>query len=334
MASVYPQEALHAGYTRLPPSGIEPDSSRKIFCSHWIKSGECAFTAVGCRFKHEMPPVDQLRKLGFLGVPRWYKEKSAIESRGLTWMQRRMNVNKDDEEEDMGALAPRVFDPSTFLGSKPEVAPGGSNVRKVEHRENVPRQENPRARVLLPKKEPQSPIPDLLIDFETAYMPPATSGTDYSIDTSNSSSPRSPVMAVPPPKSNTQPKQGEQKKEKEQPYIRRLSQMSWSSDDVAVKASKQALKRRNNQKKDAKQTSAPVPASKPGKKPGLAMSKHAPADKESDAARKQQAVGGKKVPEEEVPRQYPQVELEMEKAGRLDDSLNESASGTLVDVLN
>ncbi|KAF9630078.1 Zinc finger CCCH-type protein [Lasiodiplodia theobromae] len=66
----------------LPPSGREPDHSKKEYCTYWIRTGECDFTQQGCLFKHEMPDLKTLReKIGISSVPHWYQVKTAIERR-------------------------------------------------------------------------------------------------------------------------------------------------------------------------------------------------------------------------------------------------------------
>ncbi|KAH7082965.1 hypothetical protein BKA63DRAFT_140674 [Paraphoma chrysanthemicola] len=110
-AAIYQKDAQRIGYRTPYPSGIEPDPSKKKFCTHWIKTGECAFTVVGCRFKHEIPPIDKLRVNGFTQVPKWWKEKSAISMRGPTWMQRRLASGGDEQD-----TPPAFPDPSTPHG--------------------------------------------------------------------------------------------------------------------------------------------------------------------------------------------------------------------------
>jgi hypothetical protein len=115
LASIYPKDAQRFGYTMPYPSGIEPDPSKKEFCTHWIKTGECAFTSIGCKYKHEMPPINKLRELGFTQLPNWWKEKSAITITGPTWMQRRLAMGNEDNKLLGEMPPPRVFpDPSTF----------------------------------------------------------------------------------------------------------------------------------------------------------------------------------------------------------------------------
>ncbi|KAH7093329.1 hypothetical protein FB567DRAFT_587764 [Paraphoma chrysanthemicola] len=108
-AAIYQRDAQRIGYRTPYPSGIVPDPSNKKFCTHWIKTGECAFVAVGCKFEHEMPSINKLREEGFTRIPKWWKEKSAISMRGPTWMQRRL-ASGDDEQD----TPPAFPDPSTF----------------------------------------------------------------------------------------------------------------------------------------------------------------------------------------------------------------------------
>ncbi|KAF2676081.1 hypothetical protein K458DRAFT_194591 [Lentithecium fluviatile CBS 122367] len=89
MAATYSQDVNHIGYALPPPSGIALDYSKKEYCTHWIRTGECEFTGIGGIFKHEIPPTPILCELGFLDLPRWFKVKSGIETRGPTWLQRR-----------------------------------------------------------------------------------------------------------------------------------------------------------------------------------------------------------------------------------------------------
>lgn len=83
--------------TPLPPSGIKPVPEKKEYCTHWIKTGECSFMAVGCKYKHEIPPLAKLRELGFFSVPRWYKERAALQI-SSTWLQRRAEARREGAE--------------------------------------------------------------------------------------------------------------------------------------------------------------------------------------------------------------------------------------------
>ena len=93
----------------LPPSGVEPEQEKKVYCTYWIRTGECDYTQQGCLYKHEMPDLETLKKIGFIGEPKWWKEKYAVKlgvapsstvTRGPTWMQRRMNAIHSDDDAD------------------------------------------------------------------------------------------------------------------------------------------------------------------------------------------------------------------------------------------
>ena len=56
-----------------------PDSGDKVYCTHWIRHGECDYIQQGCRYKHEMPNKATLQSIGFRTVPRWWQEKVAVQ---------------------------------------------------------------------------------------------------------------------------------------------------------------------------------------------------------------------------------------------------------------
>jgi hypothetical protein len=50
----------------------------KVYCTYWIRHGECDYMQQGCRYRHEMPDLQTLRSIGFQCVPRWYREKMSF----------------------------------------------------------------------------------------------------------------------------------------------------------------------------------------------------------------------------------------------------------------
>jgi hypothetical protein len=56
-----------------------PESSDKVYCTHWIRHGECDYIQQGCRYKHEMPNKATLQSIGFRTVPRWWQDKVAVQ---------------------------------------------------------------------------------------------------------------------------------------------------------------------------------------------------------------------------------------------------------------
>ncbi|KAJ5961705.1 hypothetical protein N7501_006646 [Penicillium viridicatum] len=56
-------------------------SSKKEYCSYWIRHGECDYAQQGCLYKHEMPTeFHMIEKLGLRDIPRWFREKHNIAS--------------------------------------------------------------------------------------------------------------------------------------------------------------------------------------------------------------------------------------------------------------
>jgi len=60
-------------------SNPAPTSLRrqKVYCDKWIHDGTCAFTQLGCKYKHEMP-LDKATQMSLglnHGIPKWYKLK-------------------------------------------------------------------------------------------------------------------------------------------------------------------------------------------------------------------------------------------------------------------
>ncbi|KAM0700520.1 hypothetical protein Q7P35_012241 [Cladosporium inversicolor] len=74
-----PETALKI--SRVPSSSPKSsyEQKDKIYCSYWIRSGECDYTQQGCRYKHEMPDKATLASIGFRTVPRWWQEKVAVQ---------------------------------------------------------------------------------------------------------------------------------------------------------------------------------------------------------------------------------------------------------------
>ena len=55
-------------------------TNHKEYCSYWIHKGECDYTQIGCKYKHEMPVDEEtLLNCGFRKVPDWFKESPMYE---------------------------------------------------------------------------------------------------------------------------------------------------------------------------------------------------------------------------------------------------------------
>ncbi|CAG8983228.1 hypothetical protein HYALB_00004056 [Hymenoscyphus albidus] len=57
-----------------------PQRREKIYCDKWIHEGVCAFTQMGCKYKHEMP-TDKATQMSLglnHGLPSWYRRAYSV----------------------------------------------------------------------------------------------------------------------------------------------------------------------------------------------------------------------------------------------------------------
>lgn len=58
-----------------------PRRREKIYCDKWIHEGVCAFTQMGCKYKHEMP-MDKATQISLglnHGIPNWYRRAFSVQ---------------------------------------------------------------------------------------------------------------------------------------------------------------------------------------------------------------------------------------------------------------
>jgi hypothetical protein len=304
-ASIYQKDAQRLGYRMLHPSGIEPDPSKKEFCTHWIKTGECAFISIGCKYKHEMPTTDKLRELGFTQVPKWWKEKSIITARGPTWMQRRL-ASGDEKGETLDEMpAHHAFSDTLKFRSKYVEERGLLRSGLVHERSILKREKVPEPAELASSTLPRTPsqaaitrrdsqISNLLIDIEDIPVPPpspqlsnSSSDSAASCDTQlpssyNSESPtalpvpapevadRKPHVVEHPIQLQTAKKAQTAEDSSSRPVARRSSLISCASDcEENTQSVKPFIKRKSAPLRAIKRANAAQ------KQPGLATSKYA-----------------------------------------------------------
>ena len=81
-----PSKAAYGGM------GTTGTLGKKVYCTHWIRWGECDYTQQGCLYKHEMPDERKLQEIGIATYPRWYRianpEKFNGETEGPVWHRR------------------------------------------------------------------------------------------------------------------------------------------------------------------------------------------------------------------------------------------------------
>jgi hypothetical protein len=251
-------------YRQPYPSGIEPDPAKKVYCTHWIRTGECAFTAVGCKYKHEMPSVEKLRELGFtLGTPKWFQEKAAIAARGPTWMQRRLAARTSSQEPTDVVTTPRF---SSTLRNRSTDMRNSANERDTTRGVSV--RPSSLKSTLSPPPEPKelsvpsvSSIPDLLIDIDDSSLEDSSPPSSAHSSASSAFSTAREVL-----KNNKKWEQDRQAVRCCSP----LSLTSGSEDEVTVL--KSLPKRSTTTRKLAARTAAP------SHQTGLTASKHAATD--------------------------------------------------------
>jgi hypothetical protein len=242
----FPADASDGDKHRFPgPQAVSahPNWRPKVYCNYWIRTGECAWGKDVCKFKHEMPPLDILKKeTGFHTIPQWYKEQTAIHrSRGPTWIERTVQAQTQDVGHNDGMEIPglREFpDPSTLRNPRREK----NDV--VKHDMNSKRVVQDLIDLNLPTL-PVNPIAPVEPGLAVAQV-------------------LSPII-IPT-----------RKKKIDATALRRNSQNSWASDTTSITSSLSIKEQSKNKPpfKKAKQNFTPRP------KLGLAASKYAPTENE------------------------------------------------------
>jgi len=63
------------------PAPSVPITGQKVYCSYWLRKGECDFAQQGCIYKHEMPTdLATLLTVGFTDIPLWYRQRHGLGS--------------------------------------------------------------------------------------------------------------------------------------------------------------------------------------------------------------------------------------------------------------
>ena len=73
-----PSKAAYGGM------GTRGTLGKKVYCTHWIRWGECDYTQQGCLYKHEMPDEAKLQEIGIATYPRWYRIANPEMFNGVT----------------------------------------------------------------------------------------------------------------------------------------------------------------------------------------------------------------------------------------------------------
>lgn len=119
------QSGPKASQTASTSSRSTPEPGDKVYCSFWIRHGDCDYAQQGCRYKHEMPDKATLASIGFRNVPRWWQERVAVQlgqsaiptvgpvMKSSEWIKRRSSNASDtssESESDCESEAEQVTD--------------------------------------------------------------------------------------------------------------------------------------------------------------------------------------------------------------------------------
>jgi hypothetical protein len=80
------------GSDALEPSG-------KVYCTYWIRHGECDYIQQGCLYKHEMPDEATCAIIGFRVVPQWWADKLKADADAADAQARRVQAETQAREQ-------------------------------------------------------------------------------------------------------------------------------------------------------------------------------------------------------------------------------------------
>ena len=131
-----PSKAAYGGM------GTRGTLGKKVYCTHWIRWGECDYTQQGCLYKHEMPDEQKLQEIGIATYPRWYRianpEKFKGDTDGPVWHRRPGPAPTDQLWR--GPQPTRPVEPQTYedFRSNARPAPSSASVNRQPfgHRTN------------------------------------------------------------------------------------------------------------------------------------------------------------------------------------------------------
>ncbi|KAL6252428.1 hypothetical protein RBB50_000147 [Rhinocladiella similis] len=70
------EDSKNTTNTATAANAANPLTGKKIYCSYWLRKGECDFAQQGCIYKHEMPTdLETLQSVGFTDIPLWYRQR-------------------------------------------------------------------------------------------------------------------------------------------------------------------------------------------------------------------------------------------------------------------
>lgn len=124
-----------AGISPPPPS--KASRREKIYCDKWIHEGVCAFTQLGCKYKHEMP-MDKATQLSLglnHGLPAWYKRAQAVQIRPES--QSSDSATTSIRTSGPWRRANAISSPTSLPRTSSHVSPGMFRIEHLKARELI-----------------------------------------------------------------------------------------------------------------------------------------------------------------------------------------------------
>lgn len=99
----------------------------KVYCTHWMRTGECDFTQQGCMFLHAMPDLDTLELLGFRSYPRWFREmpRDYQISNSKDFQIEGLNIHRHQEQQGHQSRSAQMFSSNNNNNGNRYIPPRG-----------------------------------------------------------------------------------------------------------------------------------------------------------------------------------------------------------------
>ncbi|KAJ9603520.1 hypothetical protein H2200_011706 [Cladophialophora chaetospira] len=108
-----------------------PAPGEKVYCSYWLRNGECSFTQTGCLYKHVMPiDLQVLDALGLRDLPDWFRKAHGCGS---------LRINGGRNGLSFGITVADVSGmPGTLAGPRARLDPEASRRMLAAHINSMP----------------------------------------------------------------------------------------------------------------------------------------------------------------------------------------------------
>lgn len=110
-----------------------PPRREKIYCDKWIHDGTCAFTQVGCKYKHFMP-TDKVTQVSLglnHGFPNWFRRAQRDGLEGAPTMAALPSLISSSAPENTHPTSRARLDDNWRGGGGVKIGPGVSNITKA-----------------------------------------------------------------------------------------------------------------------------------------------------------------------------------------------------------